>query len=301
MQAEIELKIGGRCEAYPMSPDVRSVVFVGDVEFDKKRGKLKFTATGGSTPGPKGDKGDRGDPGQDGAPGPQGDPGEPGESLTLADVIDVLYPVGALYTSTIDTNPATLLGRGTWAAFGSGKVMVGHNASDSDFDTSEKTGGAKTVAASGAVSAPSFSGTQASLTHSGTAVNAHSGAAVADHASHTHTYTQVPNHVHVQRLQGGTTGTTTGTHLMGSAATGGSLRSSAQSTLDPTGGVASATTNGPSATLTHSVTQPADHSVTQPSAHSYTPQGTVGQPSFTGSATSVVQPYIVVYAWKRTA
>ena len=89
-----------------------------------------------------------------------------------------------------------------------------------------------------------------------TPAGVNTGAAVADHASHTHTYTQVPNHVHVERAQGGTTASTTGTHLMTSTATGGSLRSSAASTLDPTGGVATGTTNGPSAVLTHSVTQP---------------------------------------------
>jgi hypothetical protein len=69
----------------------------------------------------------------------------------------------------------------------------------------------------------------------------------ANESAHTHAYTQVPNHVHVERLQGGTTGTTSGTHLMGSAATGGSIRSAGQSTLDPTGGVASGTTAAGSA------------------------------------------------------
>ena len=32
-----------------------------------------------------------------------------------------------------------------------------------------------------------------------------------------------------------------------------------------------------------------------------TPAGTVTAPTFTGGATSVVQPYIVVYMFKRTA
>lgn len=87
----------------------------------------------------------------------------------------------------------------------------------------------------------------------------HSGTAVADHASHTHTYTGVPDHVHVEQAQGDTTPSLTGTHVVTSDATGGSLRS-AESTLNPTGGVgATGTTAGPSATLTHAVTQPADH------------------------------------------
>lgn len=37
-----------------------------------------------------------------------------------------LYPVGSLYTNaSVATNPATLLGFGTWSAFGAGRVMLG--------------------------------------------------------------------------------------------------------------------------------------------------------------------------------
>ena len=54
------------------------------------------------------------------------------------------YPVGSIYmNAAVATNPATLLGFGTWAAFGAGKVPVGLNAADSDFDTVEETGGTK--------------------------------------------------------------------------------------------------------------------------------------------------------------
>lgn len=40
---------------------------------------------------------------------------------------EIIYPVGSIYTSaTISTNPNTLLGFGTWAAFGAGRVLVGN-------------------------------------------------------------------------------------------------------------------------------------------------------------------------------
>ena len=54
----------------------------------------------------------------------------------------LLYPVGSLYyNSSVTTNPATLLGFGTWTAFGAGRVPVGYNASNTLFDTLEETGG----------------------------------------------------------------------------------------------------------------------------------------------------------------
>lgn len=52
------------------------------------------------------------------------------------------YPVGSIYTNAANsTNPATLLGFGTWAAFGAGRVMVGFDAGNPLFDTAQETGG----------------------------------------------------------------------------------------------------------------------------------------------------------------
>jgi len=56
--------------------------------------------------------------------------------------LTIIYPVGSIYTNaTVSTNPATLLGFGTWTAFGAGRVMVGFNSSNALFDTAEETGG----------------------------------------------------------------------------------------------------------------------------------------------------------------
>jgi hypothetical protein len=64
--------------------------------------------------------------------------------FTKANINGHAYPVGSIYTAVVSTNPATLLGVGTWSAFGSGRVLVGVDASDTDFDTVEETGGSKT-------------------------------------------------------------------------------------------------------------------------------------------------------------
>ena len=58
--------------------------------------------------------------------------------------LGAIYPVGSIYVNAaVSTNPNTLLGFGTWEAFGAGRVMVGFNASDALFDTLEETGGSK--------------------------------------------------------------------------------------------------------------------------------------------------------------
>ena len=97
-------------------------------------------------------------------------------------------PVGAIFLSTIDSNPAAMLGYGTWSRIGAGRVLVGLDTGDTDFDTAGETGGAK-------VRTPSA--------HAGTAVAAHS-----DIRNHTHPVTD-PGHTHVVTSQTATTGSAT--------------------------------------------------------------------------------------------
>lgn len=62
----------------------------------------------------------------------------------VAAALQTVYPVGSIYINAgVTTNPATLLGFGTWTAFGAGRVMVGLNGSDALFDALEETGGSK--------------------------------------------------------------------------------------------------------------------------------------------------------------
>jgi len=163
------------------------------------------------------------------------------KKTTLVNLLKAAWPVGAVFISVVSTNPNTLLGFGTWAAFGAGKVLVGLDSGDTSFDTVEETGGAKTVQSS----AQTFAGTAS---------------------------TTVVNHVHVQRYGTPATGnfTTSAVVDTSSGGTGGTAGSNvtAVSTSNPTGGAAD-----------------------------YTPVGT----NTPGAATSVVQPYIVVYMFKRTA
>ncbi len=191
-------------------------------------------ATGAT--GPAGQNGAAGAQGQQGIQGIQGPAGANGTSPTLASV----FPVGSVVTLTVATNPATLYGFGTWAAFAAGRCLIG----DGGGFSAGQTGGA--------------------ATHTLTTPEIPSH----NHVQDAHTHTQNA-HTHAAQIQGNTTGTTTGTNVMGSAATGGSARNAA---IQP----ANATAVNQNATATN--------------------QATGG-----GLAHNNMQPYLVVYFWTRTA
>lgn len=62
--------------------------------------------------------------------------------VTPISLLDV-YPVGSIYMSVNNVNPSTLFG-GTWQLWGSGRVPVCVDTSQTEFNTVEKTGGEKT-------------------------------------------------------------------------------------------------------------------------------------------------------------
>lgn len=54
----------------------------------------------------------------------------------------LMHPVGCIYMSTSSVSPQTTFG-GTWIRWGNGRVPVGVDSNDSNFNTVEKTGGDK--------------------------------------------------------------------------------------------------------------------------------------------------------------
>ena len=96
-----------------------------------------------------------------------------------------------MFIAVVNTNPASLLGFGTWSAIGAGRMLVGVNAADADFDAAEKTGGAKTHTLTTAE--------MPSHTH---AQDAHT------HTQNSHNHTQ-DAHSHIITSQTATTGSAT--------------------------------------------------------------------------------------------
>ena len=165
-----------------------------------------------------------------------GGTGSSSESALKQQILGYVYPVGSIYVNaTSSTNPGTLLGFGTWAAFGQGRVMVGLNSSDTDFDTAEETGGEKTHLLTGAESGTS---------------------------AHSHLITD-PGHIHPYNAQS-----------VDTSSNGSNQPMVKDGTVDRFPNTNSATTG---ITINNSTAANAS------------------------SAHNNLQPYVVVYMWKRTA
>ena len=182
----------------------------------------------------------------------------------------VLYPVGSVYlNATNNTNPATLLGFGTWVAFGAGRVPVGFVGTNPLFDAAEETGGsADSVTVSHTHTATT---TLASTTHT------HSGT-TAGAGSHTHFFN--------------------GTATYSNDANPGSPSNQLVADNGMGAGTATATLQATAYLTTigdhvHTITT-GNNSVTPTAATTVTAAGVAG-------TNLNYQPYITVYMWKRTA
>lgn len=198
---------------------------------------------------------------------------------TLID-IDQAWPVGAIYLSVSPTNPGTTFGFGTWEAFGAGRMPVGHDGGDADFDTAEETGGAKTT----------------TLTTAELPAHSH---AITD-PGHTHDVTD-PGHTHVQDSHNHTQNAHS--HVITSqTATTGSATSYEHGTLDTSSAETEATEVTATATATNQAATATNQSATTGASVDSGSTGITGTGSSgSGAAFSRMPPYIVVHMWKRTA
>ncbi len=265
-----------------------------------------------------------------------------GSGVTMGQV----YPVGAVYLSMVATNPATLLGVGTWLQISSGQFLIGQGSAP--FDVAGNTGGSSTATPTGTVAAPAFTGTSAIATSavsagtpagtnnapvftgSGVTSGATSaGTPAGTNSAPTFSGSALSNHSHELpfiKVAGATgqlamvassifgTGTSRAPESISAAPTSNTTPaavelSQAVSAGTPAGTVTAPTFTG-SALATHTHTVTAAGTVAAPTftgsalathTHTLTPTGTNSAPAFTGSSGSILNPYFVVYMWKRTA
>lgn len=180
------------------------------------------------------------------------------QKVTIQNLLLLAYPIGTIYQSVVSTSPATLFG-GTWSAFGAGKMLVGLDLGDTDFDVVEETGGAKTKTIA-----------QANLPNISTgAGTAHT------HIQDAHNHTQ-DAHSHTQRYHSATTG----------GLSGPTTAPDTSSNTPTNYGITTATT-----VATNQATTATNQNE---SAHTHSLGGS-------GTALNVMNPYIIIYRWKRTA
>ena len=68
------------------------------------------------------------------------------EATNYTEIRKLIYPIGSIYISVSDDTVSKVEARfgGNWQSFGAGKMLVGVNTSETEFNTVEKTGGEKT-------------------------------------------------------------------------------------------------------------------------------------------------------------
>lgn len=82
-----------------------------------------------------------------------------------SNLFNKIFPIGSIYMSTRSTNPSEYFG-GTWVQWGVGRVPVGVDSTQSEFNNVEKTGGTKTVDLSHSHTVNSHSHSSPSHSHS---------------------------------------------------------------------------------------------------------------------------------------
>jgi hypothetical protein len=250
--------------------------------------------------------------------------------LAAIPTVNQAFPVGSIFLSVVATDPAVLLGYGTWQAIGTGRVLVGLDAGNPQFDTLEKTGGALAVTPTGSNSAPALTmnpftpaGTVAAPVFTGNSVTSSavspgtpagtnsaptfSGSALAAHA-HELPLQIVSNTSH-RLLAQATFGSGTSRAAASAAAADSANTTSAAVALSQgvSAGTPAGTVSAPTFTGTvmgthqHTTTATGSNSAPAFTGTQATPTGTVAAPTFTGQPASVVQPYLVILMWKRTA
>lgn len=132
------------------------------------------------------------------------DVGAPGQ------FINQFWPVGSVYISVLDTNPAILFGVGTWQEFAQGKVLVGQDTNQAEFNSLQETGGVKDVTLTEA-QMPSHTHVQNAHNHT---QDPHT------HLQNAHNHTQSVNSTATGGLSGYTADTSTNNSVTSGYSTG---------------------------------------------------------------------------------
>ena len=247
--------------------------------------------------------------------------------LLKSALLDMVYPVGSIRMTANNVNPGVTIG-GTWVAWGSGRMPVGVNTGDSNFNAAEKTGGEASVVLSTA-NLPAHAhglnnhshGFSGSNTTSNDGAHTHSvpiSGTTGAEAAHTHSVSvsgsaaSAGSHNHALQLQYNAKAVATGTTKTQTTPSpnGDSYANKDYQTMyngAHTHTVSASGTSGKGSSHKHSFS--ATGTAASNGAHTHTVSisgttgGNTGNTTSTGSgaAHNNLPPYITCYFWKRTA
>lgn len=219
--------------------------------------------------------------------------------LKKNELFDLIYPVGSIYMSVNNVNPSTLFTGTTWAAWGSGRVPVGVDTDNTNFNSVEKTGGSDTVTL-----------TEAQMPSHHHVVGAHSHGVgtltASNNGAHTHTATTSINsagdHIHTASNGASYIAVKEGSYNNSTKITTGS--GSYYGAIGNTAGGISRIGMSTNGNHTHTATT----TTKSDGVHSHPIVGTTANSEAfnsgdtgSGQAHNNLQPYITCYMWKRTS
>ncbi len=250
----------------------------------------------------------------------------------ISDIIDNLngieqqiflenYPVGSIYMTTNSSeNTAAKMASvhgGTWEVYGQGKTLVGYDSNDADFNTINKTGGAKTTTLAVAnlpshTHTISHTHTTPATTISSSGAHTHSTTAKTITSGFTLTAQEAGNHDHrfdqysnayagvTQFIQLGIGTVNTGYGFMHGVGQG--IYYGHNKDLSPIdwAGAHTHTVSGSIAIPALSVASSGAHTHTVPAMTTNSQSTTTSGATGSGTAFTNMQPYITVYMYKRT-
>lgn len=219
-------------------------------------------------------------------------------ALSASDILDKIYPVNSIYLTYDKNNPGNFLG-GTWEQFGQGRTLIGEgtttddNALSKDFVENDTGGEYYHTLSANELPSHNHSINISSTTRSNNQGHTHNYIHAISVQGHILTDSEIPKHAHVVTI-GAASEEAHGYTL----ATNGGFYDRAV----VTGRYTRTSDYGGSESHNHGLNIIADTSTgeSQNHTHTFSYSGNTGSTGNDVNSHNNMQPYIVIYFWRRT-
>lgn len=219
-------------------------------------------------------------------------------ALSASDILDKIYPVNSIYLTYDKNNPSNFLG-GTWEQFGQGRTLIGEgrttddNALSKDFVENDTGGEYYHTLSANELPSHNHSINISSTTGSNNQGHTHNYTRAISVQGHILTDREIPKHAHTSPI-GPASEEAHGYTL----ATGGGFYDRAI----VTGRLCRTSDYGGSESHNHGLNIIADTSTgeSQNHTHTFSYSGNTGSTGNDVNSHNNMQPYIVIYFWRRT-